>query len=168
MSIRPSVASEHLPNRKWPPLIAVLMVAALAGPSCEDEESLADVCEYEGMLYEDGEQFPAGDGCNTCSCNPNGDTPSQYACTGRLCVEPYVGVDLDPYYSACDAEAVDACPAPYECTTETSTHDPDGPQDVCLLPCTSFGQCSDLDIAYFCMGVDGDADVGADFHCIQV
>jgi hypothetical protein len=27
------------------------------------------LCEYDGQFYDDGESFPASDGCNTCSCD---------------------------------------------------------------------------------------------------
>jgi hypothetical protein len=29
-------------------------------------------CSYNGMHYAEGESFPAGDGCNTCSCDASG------------------------------------------------------------------------------------------------
>ena len=29
-------------------------------------------CEYRGVFYEIGDSFPAGDGCNTCSCQAGG------------------------------------------------------------------------------------------------
>lgn len=44
-------------------------------------------CEYHGELYMDGEQFPAGDGCNTCVCNPDGQSPGEYSCSLLDCSE---------------------------------------------------------------------------------
>lgn len=33
---------------------------------------LLSVCDYNGKQYKVGENFPKGDGCNNCSCAPNG------------------------------------------------------------------------------------------------
>lgn len=38
-------------------------------------------CLYEGKYYSPGQGFPASDGCNSCSCSPNG----QVACTLMAC-----------------------------------------------------------------------------------
>ena len=40
-------------------------------------------CEYDGKIHRAGESFPSTDGCNTCSCGPNGSV----ACTERACVQ---------------------------------------------------------------------------------
>lgn len=39
-------------------------------------------CKYDGQTYFPGESFPAGDGCNTCTCAPSGEV----ACTKMGCV----------------------------------------------------------------------------------
>jgi hypothetical protein len=41
------------------------------------------VCQVEGKTYQPGASFPAPDGCNTCSCGPNGGTPT---CTRVACL----------------------------------------------------------------------------------
>ena len=41
------------------------------------------VCQVEGKTYQPGASFPAPDGCNTCTCGPNGGTP---ACTKVACL----------------------------------------------------------------------------------
>jgi hypothetical protein len=38
---------------------------------CTTRACLGD-CTYEGMAYQVGDEFPAGDGCNTCSCEQGG------------------------------------------------------------------------------------------------
>jgi hypothetical protein len=38
-------------------------------------------CSMNGRLYKPGENFPSGDGCNTCTCTENG----RIACTLRAC-----------------------------------------------------------------------------------
>ena len=38
-------------------------------------------CSYDGATYSPGEGFPSSDGCNTCSCGPNG-----AICTKRACI----------------------------------------------------------------------------------
>lgn len=40
------------------------------------------VCQYDGKTFQPNTSFPATDGCNTCSCGPNGGTP---ACTKMAC-----------------------------------------------------------------------------------
>ncbi len=47
-------------------------------------KSTGVICKYNGKEYKDGETFPAGDGCNTCSCGPNGVAN----CTKRACPTP--------------------------------------------------------------------------------
>ena len=42
-------------------------------------------CNYNGTLYDDGEIFPAGDGCNSCKCNPDGVSPGEYGCSLIAC-----------------------------------------------------------------------------------
>jgi hypothetical protein len=38
-------------------------------------------CNYNGTLYDNGQVFPAGDGCNTCKCNPTGCMPGKWGCS---------------------------------------------------------------------------------------
>ncbi len=38
-------------------------------------------CEYNGIIYKQGESFTAIDGCNSCGCDLNG----QVACTAMAC-----------------------------------------------------------------------------------
>lgn len=45
----------------------------------------APQCNYMGTLYDDGAVFPAADGCNTCKCNPSGNTPGAWGCSLRGC-----------------------------------------------------------------------------------
>jgi hypothetical protein len=42
----------------------------------------AGVCEYGGAVYQVGDAFKSTDGCNDCSCNPNG----LVACTLKACI----------------------------------------------------------------------------------
>ncbi|EYF03289.1 hypothetical protein [Chondromyces apiculatus] len=41
-------------------------------------------CNYDGETYDAGENFPAGDGCNTCFCDSDGSV----GCTLAACDEP--------------------------------------------------------------------------------
>ncbi len=52
--------------------VAVLLLAA----GCPK-----NTCEYNGQSYSEGESFPATDGCNTCTCGPEG----QVGCTKIGC-----------------------------------------------------------------------------------
>ncbi len=66
-------------------MVAVLLAAA-AMTSCllgggDDGGNMRD-CEYMGRTYAHGERFPAGDGCNGCSCDDG-----QVACTLIACLD---------------------------------------------------------------------------------
>jgi hypothetical protein len=62
-------------------MIAMMMaMAALVASACDDEET----CEWDGQTYDVGETFPAGDGCNSCHCNEDGEV----TCTLLACPLP--------------------------------------------------------------------------------
>lgn len=48
----------------------------------EDPESDELTCEYEDVYYEEGEEFTANDGCNTCTCSQG-----EVSCTDMACEE---------------------------------------------------------------------------------
>lgn len=100
-----------------PWLISVLAFAAAS--ACviydgDDEPPPApQVCVWNGQTYPIGAVFPAGDGCNNCSCEPEG-----VACTLVACEAPDAG-------PAVDAAPASACAPTGICV--------DGPRcgDVC-------------------------------------
>ena len=47
----------------------------------DDEE---ETCEWNGETYQVGDTFPAGDGCNSCHCNEDGEV----SCTLLACPAP--------------------------------------------------------------------------------
>ncbi|MCB9644379.1 MAG: hypothetical protein H6728_15005 [Myxococcales bacterium] len=55
-------------------------------------------CTYNGKLYNDGESFPATDGCNTCVCREG-----KTMCTLQACPQ------------ACGGGSMSACPTGYYC-----------------------------------------------------
>ncbi|MCK6509583.1 hypothetical protein L6R29_06415 [Myxococcota bacterium] len=62
--------------------------AAMAGLSVQYEgecKSQPGVCVYNGQRYKEGESFPAGDGCNTCTCRGGSALCSKMPCTGKSC-----------------------------------------------------------------------------------
>ena len=61
----------------------IALVLVLAG--CDGDDA-GNVCVYEGQTYPFGATFPAGDGCNTCSCDEYG-----VACTLIACPDAGVG-----------------------------------------------------------------------------
>jgi hypothetical protein len=63
-------------------IVLALLVACEGGRSPD--------CEWQGQTFEIGETFPAGDGCNTCSCTAEG-----VGCTLIACVDGGV-VDGNP------------------------------------------------------------------------
>ena len=78
--------------RRFLPSLLCAALLCFAGLACEGSDGPppptidahpgpAPQCDYFGTLHDDGEVFPANDGCNSCKCNPNGDTPGQYGCS---------------------------------------------------------------------------------------
>lgn len=61
--------------------LLALSVVLSGYPSCEPIEPQGVFCEYGGVRYEVGDEFPAGDACNTCFCDTNG----LVACTEIAC-----------------------------------------------------------------------------------
>ncbi len=72
------------------------------------------VCVVDGVRHHPGDSFPSSDGCNTCSCGPDGSV----ACTERGCVdECQTDADCPVPPCACLDENADgicenACPVP--------------------------------------------------------
>ena len=60
----------------------------LALVGCGGDDS--GTCGYEGHVYQIGDTFPSGDGCNSCSCTAMG-----VACTELACANDG-GVDANP------------------------------------------------------------------------
>lgn len=50
-------------------------------------------CEYNGRWYKQGEVFPAGDGCNDCSCMLDGNVGCTDADCGKLHIK-YTGLQF--------------------------------------------------------------------------
>lgn len=69
-------------------LRAVAIGCLLAFFGCADDGGPQQTtCDYHGTIYEDGEIFSAGDGCNECKCNPDGNTPGEWSCTQIACAD---------------------------------------------------------------------------------
>jgi len=58
----------------------LILAMALAATGCMDANKTT--CTYDGVKHDVGDSFPSLDGCNTCSCNGDG----QVACTAKACV----------------------------------------------------------------------------------
>ncbi len=68
----------------------LLILVALAG--CETGTG-GRACRWDGRIYDVGDTFPAGDGCNTCHCMEGGEV----ACTEIACLpDGGLGPDADP------------------------------------------------------------------------
>lgn len=65
-------------------LATLAVTVPLAGNrGCVPVEPAAPVtCEWEGAVWQPGDSFPAGDGCNTCTCGEGG----AVLCTKRACI----------------------------------------------------------------------------------
>ena len=62
--------------------LATLLALATLGSGCK----ALGTCEHDGAVYELGESFDAGDGCNSCSCSKSGVACTQMDC-GGVCVD---------------------------------------------------------------------------------
>lgn len=94
-----------------------------------------DVCLWDGQTYAIGDSFPAGDGCNTCSCDAGSDGGAVVGCTLKACpVCTWDGVD---YWPGDTFPAGDGC---NECTCE-----PDGSVSCTLGFC---GGCTYAGVSY--------------------
>jgi hypothetical protein len=58
--------------RKLYRVLLVPVVIAVWASGCGDDDTAVASCDYEGKRHEAGDMFPAGDGCNTCTCSPTG------------------------------------------------------------------------------------------------
>jgi hypothetical protein len=68
---------------------AVLVLIACS--ACSDSGSL-ETCQHHGKVYPPGETFPAGDGCNTCSCGAN----RAVLCSTKKCSDGGPAPDRQP------------------------------------------------------------------------
>lgn len=66
---------------RWLPLLLVLFPLTMGLKECDQ------TCVYDGQTYLSGDEFPATDGCNTCSCGPDG----VVACTEIACLPDPAG-----------------------------------------------------------------------------
>jgi hypothetical protein len=57
---------------RWALLIGCLLVACVGDDDDSGSGSGSMTCTHAGTDYEVGDTFPAGDGCNTCSCTDQG------------------------------------------------------------------------------------------------
>jgi hypothetical protein len=115
-----------------------------------------DPCWYRYEEYEIGEDFPARDGCNTCSCVDT-ETGSQVACTDIACeCNPMSEANYRGYVST---DPVECMTADFPCPTYT-THF----TNECGCGCEQVEDCPDT---YPCAG-DGSMDMMCAYlreHC---
>ena len=59
---------------QWTILSAGIALVGCGGQAKSDSSDTGDgvECEYEGQTYEPGDDFPAADGCNSCTCGEDG------------------------------------------------------------------------------------------------
>lgn len=84
-------------------LVAIFITLPLLGASCQIGNQSQDIaCAYNGQRYEVGSSFTAEDGCNTCTCDQNG----QIACTEKACPSA-LGLDQCTIDSDCLNQGID-------------------------------------------------------------
>ena len=60
--------------------VCVLVLAPLFGCDGGGDDDHVETCSYMGQTYREGDSFPAGDNCNSCTC-----LDSQVRCTALAC-----------------------------------------------------------------------------------
>ncbi|HSN97342.1 MAG TPA: hypothetical protein VLS89_03555 [Candidatus Nanopelagicales bacterium] len=97
--------------------LSCLLALAVAPPlfaGCEDQDDPElCTCEYGGQVYDIGESFPAGDGCNVCTCTADGEV----VCTLVACDE------VDCWYNGAGYQAGQQFPAGDDCNVCTCNAD---------------------------------------------
>ena len=76
-------------------LIALLLLSMGIGACSSKSLGSVDAgvtCDYQGKTYALGATFPAGDGCNTCTCGTNGQTGWVVACMLKACPNTDAGL----------------------------------------------------------------------------
>lgn len=106
-------------------------------------------CEYNGKTYQTGDMFPSSDGCNTCSCNPDG--AQRVVCSNRACVDggvdastetcPYMDLEYPVGEEFCAADKCNSCYCEQgtknlvctnrACIDESENYNPDLAAEVC-------------------------------------
>lgn len=127
----------------------LLVTIGMAVGCTEDNPSAPTQCEWNGALYDDGEVFPAGDGCNSCKCNELGDTPGEVSCSLIYCPDTECPNNFREQ-AYCPSHCAQLQPAgavpPFYCAAYCTTADecngyachPDG---YCVPACTSDFDC---------------------------
>jgi hypothetical protein len=86
----------------------LVCAAALSLQACGSSDPIEEnACFHQGQVYAVGAEFPAGDGCNTCTCEPG----LVVACTELPCPDadvPDAGADADAGIDAGIDAGVDA------------------------------------------------------------
>jgi hypothetical protein len=76
-------------------LFGILLAALSSGYACSSTDSSEEnACFYRGQVFAPGTEFPAADGCNTCTCEPD----LSISCTEVACPDadlPDAGEPLD-------------------------------------------------------------------------
>lgn len=90
--------------RLRPLLVAIAVAGAVLGQACDTSEAPdEDACFYRGQVRPVGDDFPAGDGCNTCTCNSD----LSVSCTEIACPDADIP-DAGPADAGADADIPDA------------------------------------------------------------
>lgn len=91
--------------------LVTMALAACGGADRPAGEAPADTCTYDGKIYRVGETFPDRDGCNSCSCAPEGETCTAMRCDGAPppTDEDTCEYDGETYHTGDTFPATDGC-----------------------------------------------------------
>jgi hypothetical protein len=88
--------------------VCFVVLLAVSGLACTSEALEENACFHQGQVHPVGAEFPAGDGCNTCTCSDD----LSVACTENACPDadlPDAGTtEIDAGDGGVDAGGEDA------------------------------------------------------------
>jgi hypothetical protein len=141
-------------RRAW-----LVLLAFLAG--CPEHGMGGEgMCVVNGHPHQIGEVFPAGDGCNTCTCTASGPSCTKQACPDVLTLEAGTSAGCEPSGGCPSGPACDAtcCKSGERCVSGVcmcAGHAACTLGDMCTSPIVSQDGCGSV-----CCGATGPCPAG--------
>lgn len=128
-------------------ILGALAAACLLATGCTSSDEEPQTCTYLGKTFEDGDVFPAGDGCNSCACNPGGDTPGEFECSLIDCCPAEI-CSIETQCTGAPPAGVQQCPEDCGTTCGGSC------AEVCGLTCASCVPVADDQFDWVVFAID--------------
>lgn len=126
----------------------------------------AAACLHNGTKQPHGASFPAGDGCNTCSCNNGAVTCTTLSCGTKcngnadcairtqICINGFCKTPLTCQYNGAEYAHGASFPAGDGCNTCSCNNGAVGCSKIgCIKPCTAHKDCSSTEYCALALGV---------------